>query len=192
MADLLDAAFGHPRGLLGRLGGLIMERGNAEEERRAVALAAVRPGETVLVIGPGPGIGLAEAARVAGSGGRVIGVDPSATMREMAARRSMNADVRDGTAEHTGCAESEVDAAVSVNNVMLWDLAAGLAELHRVLKPGGRLVIAAHRHVLRQSFVELARSVESAGFEILRLHSRKRRANSDAVVLLARKPPMGE
>ena len=188
MADLLDAAFGHPRGLLGRLGGLIMERGNAQQERRAVAWAAVQPGETVLVVGPGPGVGLAAAVQAAGPGGRVIGVDPSATMREMAARRSLGAEVRAGTAERTGCAESEVDAVVSVNNVMLWDLAAGLAELHRVLKPGGRLVIAAHRHVLRQSFVELARSVESAGFEIRQLASRKRRANSDAVVLLAVKP----
>jgi ubiquinone/menaquinone biosynthesis C-methylase UbiE len=76
-----------------------------------------------------------------------------------------------------------------VNNVMLWDLDAGLAELRRVLKPGGRLVIAAHRHVLTQSFVELARSIESAGFEIRRLDSRKRRANSDAVELVAVTPP---
>src|SRR3954463_16552251 len=98
MTDLLDAAFGHPRGLLGRLGGLIMSRGNAEQERRAVTLAAVRPGDTVLVVGSGPGVGLAEAARLAGPRGRVIGVDPSTTMREMAARRSPTAEVRAGTA----------------------------------------------------------------------------------------------
>jgi SAM-dependent methyltransferase len=110
----------------------------------------------------------------------------------MAAHNSTTAEVRDGTAERTGCAESEVDAAVSVNNVMLWDLPAGLAELHRVLKPGGRLVIAAHRHLLRQSFVELARSVESAGFEIRQLHSRGRRATSDVVALLAIRPQAGE
>ncbi|TDP96111.1 methyltransferase family protein [Labedaea rhizosphaerae] len=169
-----------------------MSRGNAEQEHRAVALAAVRPADTVLVVGSGPGVGLAEAARLAGPRGRVIGVDPSATMREMAARHCPAAEVRAGTAEHTGCAQSEVDAVVSVNNVMLWDLPAGLAELHRVLKPGGRLVIAAHRHVLRQSFVELARSIESAGFEIRQLNSRKRRANSDAVVVLAVRPQAAE
>lgn len=41
----LDAAFGHPRGVAGRLGGAIMARGNAEQERLAVQHAQLHPGE---------------------------------------------------------------------------------------------------------------------------------------------------
>src|SRR5918999_1935674 len=84
---VLDRAFGHPRGLLGRLGGRLMERGNAGQERWAVDRAMLRPGEHVLVVGHGPGVGLALAAAAVGPSGRVVGVDPSETMREMAMTR---------------------------------------------------------------------------------------------------------
>jgi arsenite methyltransferase len=84
---VLDAAFGHPRGLAGRLGGALMIRGNAEQERLAVRTAGLRAAERVLVVGHGPGVGVALAAAAVRPGGHVAGVDPSETMREMAARR---------------------------------------------------------------------------------------------------------
>jgi arsenite methyltransferase len=149
---VLDAAFGHPRGLAGRLGGALMIRGNAEQERLAVRTAGLRVGERVLVVEHGPGVGVALAAATVRPGGHVAGVDPSETMREMAARRcvidSGLVELREGSAERTGCAQATIDAAISVNNVMLWDRPAGFAELHRGLRPGGRLVITVHRHVL--------------------------------------------
>lgn len=54
---ILDPACGHPRDRLGRLGGRLMERGNAEQERRAVTAGDLQPGEQVLVVGHGPGVG---------------------------------------------------------------------------------------------------------------------------------------
>lgn len=82
---VLDAAFGHPRGLVGRLGGALMARGNATQERWAGQQADLRPGGQVLVVGPGPGVGIALASAAVAPGGHVVGVDPSQTMRQMAA-----------------------------------------------------------------------------------------------------------
>ncbi len=192
---VLDAFFGHPRGAAGRLGGALMARGNAEQERWAVDHAGLHPGEHVLVVGPGPGVGLAQAADAVGPGGLVIGVDPSAAMREMAAARCAaqaaagHVLLRDGVAERTGCPDASVDKAVSVNNVMLWDRPAGFRELLRVLRPGGRLVITVHRHVLGVPPQELADEATRAGFVDAELTTRARRFNSDAVQLLLRRPP---
>lgn len=184
----LDAAFGHPRGVAGRLGGVIMARGNSEQERWAVEHADLSPGAQVVVVGHGPGVGLALAAREVAPDGLVVGVDPSDTMRAMArARCARHGDlvhVRAGSAEDTGCADSSMAAAVSVNNVMLWDRPAGLAELRRVLRPGGRLVITVHRHVLPVSPEELRDEVAAAGFTVGTFTTRDRRFSSPAVELV--------
>jgi arsenite methyltransferase len=191
---LLDRAFGHPRGLLGRLGGRLMERGNVGQERWAVDRASLRSGERVLVVGPGPGVGLSLAAAAVGPSGRVVGVDPSETMRQMAMTRCAAeiaqgvVEVRDGSAEATGCAEASADAVISVNNIMLWDLAAGFAELTRVLRPGGRLVVSVHRHILAAPPGELQRQAARAGLDQVVLTVRQRRMNSPAVELFASRP----
>lgn len=188
----LDAAFGRPRGLLGRVGGWLMERTNRLHEQRAVDLAALRLGEHVLVLGHGPGIGLVEAASRVGAHGHVTGVDPSAFMRDRASRRcrgqgaAATVDIRPGTAEATGCDNWSVDVAISVNNVMLWDLPSALHEIYRVLRPTGRLVITVHRHVLAGRPDELASAATAAGFTNVGV-SEEPRVRSQSIVLLARK-----
>ncbi|MQA11047.1 MAG: methyltransferase domain-containing protein [Pseudonocardiaceae bacterium] len=165
---LLDTAFGHPKGLLGRIGGRLMARGNAETEHQLVRLAKLGERDTVLAVGPGPGIGLRAAAERAGA---VIGVDPSETM--LAAAREQCRDYVDaglvelrlGTAESTGLTAASVDVVLSVNNVQIWtDRAAGLAELFRVLRPGGRLLISAHERWLPVTKEVLADEARAAGF----------------------------
>jgi arsenite methyltransferase len=190
---VFDSAFGHPRGLAGRLGGAVMARGNVEQERWAVRRAELRPRMSVLVIGPGPGVGLDLAAARVGPEGRVVGVDPSATMRDLAARRcaqhiaSGGLELRDGAAESTGCADASVDVAISVNNVMLWDLPRGFAEMARVLVPRGMLVVTVHRHVLGVPPEELEAAAAAAGFGDITLTQRPRRLNSPAVEMVCRR-----
>jgi arsenite methyltransferase len=189
----LDAAFGRPRGVAGRLGGAIMARGNAEQEQWAVRQAELAAGARVLVVGHGPGVGVALAATTVGADGHVVGVDPSSTMREMAQARCSShiaaglVELRDGTAEDTGCADTSIDVVISVNNVMLWDRPAGFAELHRVLRPGGRLIITVHRHVLGVAPEQLRTEATEAGFTNVDLTTRPRRFNSPAVELLAQR-----
>lgn len=67
---LLDAGFGHPRGVLGRLGGALMALGNGEQERWAVEQAGLRPGHRVLAVGSGPGLGLRLATAEVRPGGQ--------------------------------------------------------------------------------------------------------------------------
>jgi arsenite methyltransferase len=163
LTQMLDRTFGHPRGLLGRFGGLAMAFGNAATERRVVELASITPEETALVVGPGPGVGLEETARHAG---RTIGVDPSPDMLALAHRRCGDSvELKRGTAEATGEPDDSVDVVLSVNNVQLWDdRAAGFAELYRVLRPGGRLLLSSHEKWLPVSRHELADEAAAAGF----------------------------
>jgi ubiquinone/menaquinone biosynthesis C-methylase UbiE len=118
-----------------------MYRMNRQDE--VAALLGVRPGEDVLEVGYGPGGLVRRLART--TTGRVCGVDPSPQMRKMARKHAPRADLRLGTAAHTGFGDAEFDCVVSVNNVGIWpDLEAGLDELRRVTRPGGRVVIAWH------------------------------------------------
>lgn len=193
MTGLLDVAFGHPRGVLGRLGGAVMARGNAEQEREAVLRAELRAGQHVLVVGHGPGLGVQLAAEQVGERGTVTGVDPSPTMRAMAIRRCAALLARghvvlvEGAAEATGAERSSVDAVISVNNIMLWDRPAGFAEVLRVLRPGGRLVVSVHRHVLDVTPERLREQAEYHGLADVTLLLRPRRANSPVVELTARR-----
>lgn len=159
---MLDRAFGHPHGLLGRIGGALMAFANGPEEEHVVAVARLTRTETVLVVGPGPGVGLAAAASRAGV---VIGVDPSEEMLARCRERAANALLRNGSAADTGQEAESVDVVLSVNNVQLWeDRAAGFAELYRVLRPGGRIVLSTHEKALPVPRHRLAAEAEAAGF----------------------------
>lgn len=171
---VLDRMFARPRGVLGRLGGRLMARLNLDIERRVADLAELSEDESVLVVGPGPGHGLVLAAERTAPTGRVVGIEPSATMRRQAAvrcaglMRAGRVELRDAHAAGTGAADASIDVVTSVNNVMFWpDRHAAFAELHRVLRPGGRLVIATHERGLRFMGIgldQLRADVDRAGF----------------------------
>ncbi|MGW1373449.1 class I SAM-dependent methyltransferase [Streptomyces sp. NPDC002446] len=144
----VTSRFAHPRGVLGHLAGRFMRWTNPQDE--VLDALDVRPADRVLEVGYGPG-GLVRLLVARTGAAAIRGVDPSPEMRRAAVRANRRA-VRAGrvvldlgTADRTGLADQSVDRVVSVNNVALWpDLEAGLRELHRVVRPGGVVVIAWH------------------------------------------------
>lgn len=144
----VKSPFALPNGVLGGLAGRIMLWTN--KQAVLLGLLDVRVGDSVLEVGYGPG-GLVRLLVGRTEAGRVYGVDPSPTMRDLASRvnrdavRSGRVELRVGTADRTGLADQWMDLVVSVNNVAIWpDLRAGVRELHRVTRDGGRVFIAWH------------------------------------------------
>lgn len=110
--------------------------------REALAPAA---GERILDMGCGPGFYAAELLEEVGGEGSVVGVDTSAAMLGVAANRSKdraNADFRQGDATALPVEDGEFDAALAVQVLeYVEDATAGLRELRRALRPGGRVVV---------------------------------------------------
>ena len=107
------------------------------------ALAAA-PGERVLDLGCGPGFYLAELSERVRPTGAVIGIDKSPQVLDLARSRctASNVSFHEAEAGALPVPDASCDAALSVQVFeYLEDPALGLAELHRVLRPGGRVVL---------------------------------------------------
>jgi ubiquinone/menaquinone biosynthesis C-methylase UbiE len=166
---ILMRMFGRPTGLLGRIGGLILARTNRKAAASAIALLDVRPGDRVLEIGFGPGVGIEILAQRVPPG-MVAGVDPSAEMVSQATARNARA-IRDGRVElHRASADrlpfaaDAFDKVVAINSMQIWpDGVAGMREVRRVLKAGGRVVLAFTPYA-GQSNAAVSAAIAAAGF----------------------------
>jgi SAM-dependent methyltransferase len=179
---LIARQLSRPTGFLGVLVARVMNRMNAPMNAAAVSLLSLEPSDRVLEIGFGGGVTLP--ALIAGAA-FVGGVDrsPDVIVRAKArfAREVQSglADFREGTVEAIPFADLSFEKVCTVNTVYFWrSLDSGLAEIARVLVPGGRLVVG---YVPREAMdrmnmpadiftprspEEIAEALERAGFRI--------------------------
>jgi SAM-dependent methyltransferase len=115
-------------------------------KRRTFALLAVPPGAYLLDVGCGPGDDVQAMAQLVGRTGRVVGVDRSATMIAAARHRATGARLpvayQVGDAQHLAFADQSFDGCRAERVLMHVDHPRQvLAEMIRVTRPGGRLVV---------------------------------------------------
>ena len=152
-----------------------MDRYWRRETRKALGLA---PGDKCLDLGAGSGVSTEELAR---SGAWVAGVDLSLGMLAVGKDRDVPLIAGDVTAlpfpDETFDA---VTISMAIRNVQ--DLAGGLAEMYRVLKPGGRLAILEFSTPTWRPFRTVYMEYVMRGFPVL---AKALSSNPDAYVYLA-------
>ncbi len=155
---------------------------------RTAALATIQPGEAILDVGCGTGDLTMTASRLAGTTRTVVGLDASPEMIAVAQRKATRAaieiDYRVALIEAIPFPDATFDVVLS--SLMMHHLPdhlkqAGLAEIRRVLKPDGRVVIvdmkgsAAHRlshsplawlhHGVERGIEDIMERMKQSGFQ---------------------------
>jgi ubiquinone/menaquinone biosynthesis C-methylase UbiE len=180
---------------ISRVYDLLSERSEAPMRKAGFDLLKPRPGETILEIGFGTGHTLVALAKAVGPNGKVFGLDLSDKMARLAKEHLAQAGLLDrarlrcGDAAQLPYTAGGLDAVFMSFTLELFDtpeIPKVLSECHRVLRPGGRLVVVgmskegaqdplvnvfewAHKHFpqfLDCRPIYVRRALEAAGFAI--------------------------
>ena len=194
----------HPQGAAGRVTAWEMAHrpSNRQRSRWAVSLLNVQPADQVLELGFGPGVAIAELARIGAA--HVYGVDHSGVMLRQASKRNAAAIragrvtlIRASADQLPPALDGPFDAILAVNSLGFWPAPGQrLAELRRRLAPSGRLAIAsqprwagATADTSRRAAREIEALLSDAGFTHLSTHTLS--LKPPAVCVLARLRPVG-
>jgi arsenite methyltransferase len=203
LSSFLRSQFGSPSGLFGSLFvAPFLNATNMAFIRTSVELLGLKPDDRVLDIGFGGGYSLlALAERI--PNGQVVGVDHSRDMVDAAASliraRKLQARIRVrwGNVVKLPFAARTFDKVFTLNTIYYWpDLPAGLREITRVLKPGGRLMVGfrspaslrlvtlAWDNFKRYEPQDVAAAMRNAGFRLLRVEHPAFSQTPDNLVLM--------
>jgi SAM-dependent methyltransferase len=179
----LQRQFARPSGLPGVIAGFVMAHRPSNRRRNAwvVSLLDVRSCDRVLEVGFGPGLTIRHLAELARDG-LVCGIDHSEVMLRQARRRNAAAvragrvDLRLAPVERLPAYDEPFDRIVGVNVIGMWDRPVKrLAQLRRVLRPGGKIAIAvqprlpgASDETSARRGSEIAAQLAAAGFSQIR------------------------
>jgi SAM-dependent methyltransferase len=136
-----------PKGLFGKIIGLLMNKGNDYMNRYTLQLLNPQVDDHILEIGFGNGKYIAETAKIT-LNGFVAGVDYSETMVNQARKRNKAlidqgiVDIRLGEVDRIAFEEHTFDKVFTVNTIYFWpNPTMDIKEIYRVLKPNGKLII---------------------------------------------------
>jgi ubiquinone/menaquinone biosynthesis C-methylase UbiE len=148
LLSTIAGQLGRPHGLVGRGVAIMLNRGNRRSVAAAVQATEIEPGGVAADIGFGGGVGLSLLLDRVGDDGLVHGIEVSEDMLRRARSRfaahieAGRLRLTDGSLTAVPLDDNSVDAAITVNTVyFVPELDAACAELARVLRPRGRVVV---------------------------------------------------
>ncbi|XXM72447.1 class I SAM-dependent methyltransferase [Lysinibacillus sphaericus] len=144
---IIDNQYGRPTGMLGRFIGEKMIRQHQPETLWTIENLKLQQNERVLEVGCGAGFALKQISSMNGTH-HITGLDLSDTLIHSAVLRNKKAIRQDrmklvpGRVEELPFPDEQYSAVFSIHSVYFWeDLFSSFREIHRVMEPGGRVMI---------------------------------------------------
>ncbi len=143
--QFLASQFGRPKGFVGKIFGLIMNKGNRHVYDGILEMLDVKPDQTLLEVGFGNGRLLLDVLK--SNPDKLCGIEVSDTMFDAAQKLFRKAgvlnriEIKKGNVNSIPYDPNVFDTIYTCNTIYFWDnLESGLKEIRRILKPGGSFI----------------------------------------------------